>query len=103
MISKCGPILKICKQYRYDTGAARFIVKGSLFKIAVWNWLLSPEFDGKIFVEGRMIDNVWGIGLDWRDPLAEDCKNWKGMNLLDRVLNEVREDLKLENKQLELF
>lgn len=67
------------------------------------DWLLSPEFDDKVFVEGRIIDNVWGIGLDWRDPLAEDCKNWKGMNLLGRVLNEVREDLKSEDMQLTLF
>ena len=66
-------------------------------------WLLSPEFDGKVFVEGRMMDDVWGIGLDWRDPLAEDCENWKGMNLLGKVLTEVREDLKLEDRQLTLF
>jgi ribA/ribD-fused uncharacterized protein len=68
------------------------------------NWLMSPEFDGKVFVEGRMIDSVWGIGLDWRDPLAEDEKNWKGENRLGEILTWVRDRLLEEQKmQLSLF
>ena len=67
-------------------------------------WLCSPEFWGKKFVEARQQDSIWGIGLDWRDPLAEDEKNWKGENRLGEILTLVRDRLLEEQKmQLALF
>lgn len=48
-----------------------------------------------IIAEASPSDKIWGIGLVADDPLAQDMKNWKGQNLLGKVLMEVREKLKL--------
>jgi ribA/ribD-fused uncharacterized protein len=44
----------------------------------------------KIIVEASPLDCVWGVGLSEEDPLILDEKNWKGKNLLGKVLMEVR-------------
>ena len=56
-------------------------------------YLLSSKFSGKSFVEGSPTDRVWGIGVDWRDSLADDKKNWRGMNLLGKCLDKVRQNI----------
>jgi ribA/ribD-fused uncharacterized protein len=43
-----------------------------------------------IIAEASPTDLVWGIGLEETDPLAQDRANWKGQNLLGKVLMEVR-------------
>jgi ribA/ribD-fused uncharacterized protein len=58
------------------------------------NFLLSPEFEDKDFVEGSPFDGVWGVKLDYRNPDIDNPENWNGENLLGKVLNEVREKLK---------
>jgi predicted NAD-dependent protein-ADP-ribosyltransferase YbiA (DUF1768 family) len=37
-----------------------------------------------------------GVGLSIDDPLIKDPKNWKGQNLLGKVLTQVRNDLEME-------
>jgi len=44
----------------------------------------------KIIVEASPTDLIWGVGLDCDDPKILDEKNWKGKNLLGKVLMEVR-------------
>lgn len=34
------------------------------------------------FVEGSPVDKIWGIGLKWDDPRADDERKWKGGNRL---------------------
>ena len=53
--------------------------------------LLSEEFKDKHFVESSPIDIIWGVGLHMKDPLIDDEKNWRGRNLLGRILCEVRD------------
>ncbi|MCK9446592.1 NADAR family protein [bacterium] len=48
----------------------------------------------KILVEGNPFDKIWGVGIKWDDDKILDEKNWEGLNLLGKILMEVREDLK---------
>lgn len=61
-------------------------------------FLLLPEFENKIFVEGSPFDAVWGVKMDYRNPDIDDENNWQGQNLLGKVLDEVREILKKQKE-----
>jgi hypothetical protein len=47
----------------------------------------------KTLVEGTPMDPVWGVMIKWDDDRILDEKNWKGQNLLGKVLMDVRRDL----------
>lgn len=49
----------------------------------------------KRFVEASPYDKIWGVGLPVC-PEAADPKNWKGLNLLGKVIEEVRKELRKE-------
>ena len=57
--------------------------------------ILSTE--DKILVEASPFDKIWGIGMAHDNPSATKPEQWKGLNLLGKVLMKVREELK--NKQ----
>jgi hypothetical protein len=59
-------------------------------------WLRQELIDtqDKILVEGTPKDTIWGVGIYWNDDLILNEKNWKGLNLLGKVLMRVREELK---------
>lgn len=44
-----------------------------------------------IIVESSPVDKIWGVGLSKEDPRILDENNWKGLNLLGKVLMKVRE------------
>ena len=48
---------------------------------------------GTILVEASPSDKIWGVGLSEEDPLILNEKNWKGLNLLGKVLTKLRGDL----------
>jgi ribA/ribD-fused uncharacterized protein len=48
----------------------------------------------KILVEGTPMDPIWGVMIKWDDDRILDEKNWRGQNLLGKVLMRVRNDLK---------
>lgn len=58
--------------------------------------LLATE--NKIMAEASPYDLIWGIGFRASDELALDESNWKGQNLLGKVLMSVREALKFTRK-----
>lgn len=43
--------------------------------------------------EASPSDKIYGIGLAPDDPLAQNPQNWRGENLLGRVLEQIREEL----------
>jgi ribA/ribD-fused uncharacterized protein len=51
--------------------------------------LLSEEYKGKIFVEASPTDKVWGIRRSISD--AYQGKEWRGLNLLGKMLTELRD------------
>ena len=44
----------------------------------------------KTLVEGTPFDPIWGVMIKWDDDRILDEKNWKGQNLLGKVLMRVR-------------
>ena len=53
-----------------------------------------------LMIEASPYDKIWGAGLSESDPLILDKKNWKGENLLGKVLMSVRDYIKLEDVKL---
>jgi predicted NAD-dependent protein-ADP-ribosyltransferase YbiA (DUF1768 family) len=50
-------------------------------------------FDAHMFVEASPRDRRWGIGLSVTNPNIDDPANWRGRNLLGKVITEVRDRL----------
>ncbi|MBX3154731.1 MAG: NADAR family protein [Deltaproteobacteria bacterium] len=48
---------------------------------------------GTTLVEASPYDRIWGIGLAATDARAQDPKQWKGQNLLGKILTELRDEL----------
>jgi ribA/ribD-fused uncharacterized protein len=44
-------------------------------------------------VEASPYDKIWGIGLSASDPRAQDPKQWRGQNLLGKILTALRQEL----------
>lgn len=59
--------------------------------------LLATE--DRIMAEASPYDLIWGIGFRVNDDLALDQKNWKGKNLLGKILMSVRDSLKFEKEK----
>lgn len=43
-----------------------------------------------MLVEASQYDTIYGIGIDWRSPDADDPSKWRGRNLLGKCLVEAR-------------
>lgn len=61
--------------------------------------LLDKKFDNKTFVEASPYDKIWGIGVGMNDPGVDNENNWKGMNLLGKIITNIRQKFK-ENMPL---
>lgn len=51
----------------------------------------------KVLAEASPYDLVWGIGYAEDNPLAKNIDNWKGKNLLGKILMLVRIEIQNEN------
>lgn len=49
------------------------------------------RYPTKHFVEGSPTDTEWGVGIIYRDSTIDDSNNWKGKNLLGKILDEIRD------------
>ena len=84
---------KVCFDKMYDAVYAKFSQNNDLKEL-----LLSSDFEGKSFVEGSPFDAIWGVKMDWRNPDIDNEENWKGENLLGKVLTEIRDKFLEENE-----
>mgnify|MGYP003516350373 FL=1 len=54
--------------------------------------LLDSKYDNKTFVEASPFDTIWGTGMDEDNPNVEYESKWKGLNLLGKCINKIREE-----------
>ena len=80
--------LEVCFDKMYEAVYAKFSQNEDLKE-----FILSKDFEDKDFVEGSPFDGIWGVKMDYRNPDIDNENNWKGQNLLGKVLNKVRNDL----------
>ena len=81
--------MKVCKDIMHDGVYAKFSQNKDLK-----DFLLDKDFEGKGFIEGSPVDGIWGVKIDWKSPNIDDERNWNGLNLLGKVLDQVREELR---------
>lgn len=68
---------------------AKFAQNRSILKILL-------NTGNALLAECSPYDKKWGIGIDINDPQRFFVANWKGKNLLGRILMEVRDELRQE-------
>ncbi len=74
-----------------------------IMEVAVYHkFKQNPELKAKLlatgnkeFVEASPYDKIWGVGITVC-PEAADPRNWKGLNLLGKVIMRVKERLRKE-------
>lgn len=94
-----GRIVKGYDQQLWDESKYQIVYRGNYHKFKQneedRKWLFATG--NTILCEASPIDCIWGCGLSANDPKIQDEKNWRGQNLLGKVLTEVREVLRKEN------
>lgn len=54
---------------------------------------MSPKYLGKTFVEASPFDAIWGIKQRaTKNVLAQGRSAWKGLNLLGKILTQIRDE-----------
>lgn len=56
---------------------------------------------GKLLAEASPIDKTWGIGLAKDDSRVQNPKEWRGQNLLGKLLMKVRDELLYPQQQVQ--
>lgn len=51
------------------------------------------KYETQTFVEASPYDKIWGIGMAEEHPSINDESKWNGLNLLGKVLTELRNEL----------
>jgi ribA/ribD-fused uncharacterized protein len=70
----------------YEGNHAKFTQNARLLEL-----LLATA--GTELVEASPLDRIWGVGLSAEDPRIQDPSQWRGLNLLGKVLTRLRDEL----------
>lgn len=79
---------KVRYDYMYEIVKAKFSQNEYLKE-----FIKDELFKGKKFVEGSPFDGIYGVKMDYRNPDIDDEENWNGINLLGKILCDVRSSL----------
>ena len=94
-VKKMGRSKKIpFDQKVWEANRARIVYEGNQSKFEQHPGLRDKLLatGDAILVEGASYDKVWGVGVGVK--AAQDPKNWNGLNLLGRILMQLRSDLR---------
>lgn len=82
-------------QSLWDTWKIDIVYRGSVAKFSQNGGALRQlrNTDSSMLVEANPRDWIWGIGRALDDPVGHAPVNWRGQNLLGRILTKVRADL----------
>lgn len=72
--------------YMYQANKCKYLQNEGLLKILLDTY-------PKQLVEASPYDKIWGIGLAENNPMIHDESKWKGLNLLGKVLTNLRNDI----------
>ena len=82
----------------YDDGKWSKVREQIVFDVCKAKFLQNPKHmvallntEGTTLVESSPFDKIWGVGMSSDNPRINDPANWKGLNLLGKVLTELRE------------
>jgi ribA/ribD-fused uncharacterized protein len=85
---------------RWQRERERIVYEGNLAKFtqnpALLEALLATA--GTELVEASPLDRIWGVGLGEEDPRIQNPSQWRGLNLLGKVLTRLREELLARGK-----
>lgn len=97
-VKKLGREIKNYDDVHWNDLKYRIVFNGNYHKFSknpeLKEFLLSTG--DKILVEASPYDTIWGIGMSENDEGIENPENWKGQNLLGKVLMDVRYKLMKE-------
>ena len=104
-IKTLGGKVKGFDPVKWDEEKYRIVREGNFAKFTqkqeLRGYLVSTEC--KILVEVSPYDNVWGIGINESNPDILDPSKWKGQNLLDFILMDIRDEIIERIPEPELF
>jgi ribA/ribD-fused uncharacterized protein len=86
--------LRVCEWICYEGNMAKFTQVPYLKKELM-------ETEGTLLVKASPNDVIWGIGLEESDPKVHNMEEWKGKNLLGRILTEIRERIREQDIERE--
>jgi ribA/ribD-fused uncharacterized protein len=92
---RLGQQIKAFDQERWDRWKITIVYRGNRAKFQQ-NEGASRQLRSTapaMLVEANPRDWIWGVGWSFDDPRASDPNEWRGQNLLGRVLTKVRQDL----------
>ena len=90
-----GRKVKPYDEKRWREHRERIVMDGNRAKFTQNQDLLAKlvATKGTTLVEASPYDKIWGIGLAATDPRATDPSQWKGTNLLGKILTRLRDEL----------
>jgi len=90
-----GRTVKGFRKQVWDSHKEKIVFHGNLAKFSqnekLRELLLSAE--NMLLAEANPSDSIWGIGLSEEEAQLRDVSEWRGKNLLGRILMKVRDEL----------
>jgi len=90
-----GRLISNFDQKIWDKNKEKIVYNANLLKFSQHNDLKKRLIatNQKFLVEASPYDLIWGVGLSANNDLILNEKNWRGKNLLGKILMKIRENI----------